>query len=231
MKKILQALEHSDYVQGLCLPKKYTTLIQKVQYSEVLVKLKYSNQHSTYVSGANNAFRKKLIDEIGYFSEKTSSPTENYIERLKSINKKIDFSSEIIVYTNTESKLKNYLIQKLRWRRVDNFSLLKLKSLSLSKFLSFNFTILFSFVQFFVIIFSLYNESYHHLLGVILFSLFLELAVRYDGIMNLFYSKDVSFISYYILSVFFAVFFIRNLLPMYLTYHFLFNRGVATFAR
>ena len=231
LKKILEALQNSEYVQGLCFPIDCNTVVEKIQYSEALVKLKYSRNNSTYVSGANNAFRKSLIDDIGLFSEETPSPTEDFIERLKIINKKIYFSPEIIVYTKFESKLKNYIIQKLRWRRISNISFLKIKSMSLSKFLSFNFTILFSFIQFFVILYSFYTENYNYFLGIILISFSLELAVRFNGIINLFKSKEVSFMPYYILSVFLAVFFIRNFLPTYLFYHSFFSRGVATFAR
>jgi len=121
--RMVRNLKKYDIVIGGYYAKKPKHWLEKTQNAHYLVKFKYGGIKEIPAVGANNAFKKEIINITGGFNENITSITSDFIERGKSKGLKIYYDPEVWVYTKCTKNICGFFKQKLRWREAGTSSL------------------------------------------------------------------------------------------------------------
>ncbi len=122
INKMLNSFNNVDMVIGSYYAYNPKTWLEKCQNAHYLIKFKYGGVKGTPSAGVNNAFRKDIVNKIGYFDETKTSITGDFIRRAQDAGLKISYDPDIFVYTKATNNIRGFFKQKLRWREAGSSS-------------------------------------------------------------------------------------------------------------
>lgn len=97
-------------------------LLGTVQYLEFLFSFYFKKADSLFktiyiIGGAAGAFRRKVFDQIGYYSHKNITEDIDLSVRIQQAGMRIVYAADAVVYTEGASTLHGLMQQRLRWKR------------------------------------------------------------------------------------------------------------------
>ena len=219
LSKMVENLDKFDLVLGSCYAKDPKTWLEKIQNAHYLIKFKYGGAKGIPTIGANNGFRKDIVDEIGRFDETKTSVTGDFIRRAKEKNLKIHYDPDIVVYTKCTSNILGFLKQKLRWREAGVFSIL-----------SFSYTYGLSILLFGSILLSIFMQNILFFIFTFFIVYILSFSIYFIPIFKMIRNKqDRYYAKFFIMYEFLETLIIRIVLLPYIIFRLIKPRKKPTF--
>lgn len=216
--KMVNAIKSVDIVIGSYFAYNPKTWLEKCQNAHYLIKFKYGGIRGTPSVGVNNAFRKDIINRIGYFDETKTSITGDFFRRAQDADLKILYEPSIFVYTKCTNTISGFFKQKLRWREAGPSSIG-----------SFCYTYGLSFLVFGSLLIGIYLLNLWFFVITFLAVYLLSFSIYIKSFLNMVKDeKDRYYAKYFILYEFIEMG-IRMVLPLHLAYRLLRPRRKPTF--
>jgi biofilm PGA synthesis N-glycosyltransferase PgaC len=98
------------------------TLLETLQYLEFLFSFYFKKADSLVnaiyiIGGAAGAFRRKVFEEIGFYSSENITEDIELSVRIQKAGMKIVYAADALVYTEGAATIKGLAAQRLRWKR------------------------------------------------------------------------------------------------------------------